>query len=89
MFLFLKVEPMQSSNIFLSSFLYLSIISPHLLISLLVDRLSEEELKFVFMHELAHIKRKDLLVNVVCMLIQAVYWFNPMIWYSIYKMKQH
>jgi bla regulator protein BlaR1 len=65
------------------------IIHPKILISSeIVDRLSEEELKFVFMHELAHIKRMDLLVNVVCMLIQAVYWFNPMIWYSIYKMKQ-
>ena len=65
------------------------IIYPKILISSeIVNRLSEEELKFVFMHELAHIKRRDLLVNVVCMLIQAVYWFNPIIWYSIYKMKQ-
>lgn len=65
------------------------IIHPKILISSeLVDRLSEEELKFVFMHELAHIKRRDFLINVVCILIQAIYWFNPIIWYSIYKMKQ-
>ncbi|WP_347472876.1 M56 family metallopeptidase [Clostridium sp. BL-8] len=65
------------------------IIHPKILISSeLVDRLSEEELKFVFMHELSHIKRRDLLVNVVCIMIQAIYWFNPIIWCSIYKMKQ-
>ncbi|WP_035301927.1 M56 family metallopeptidase [Clostridium sp. DL-VIII] len=65
------------------------IIHPKILISSeLVDRLSEEELKFVFMHELVHIERSDLLVNFVYILIQAIYWFNPIIWYSIYKMKQ-
>lgn len=65
------------------------IIHPKILISSeIVSSLSEEELKFVFMHELAHIKRMDLLVNAVSMLIQAIYWFNPIIWYSIHKMKQ-
>jgi len=65
------------------------VIQPKILISPeIINSLSEEEIKYVFMHELAHIKRRDLIVNVVGMLIQAVYWFNPIIWYSIYKMKQ-
>ena len=62
---------------------------PKILISQeIIDRLSPEELKYVFLHELSHLKRKDLLVNIVGMVIQAVYWFNPLIWFSIYKMKQ-
>ncbi len=59
------------------------IISPEI-----INRLSQEELKYVFLHELSHIKRRDLIINVIGMLIQTVYWFNPIIWYSIYKMKQ-
>ena len=65
------------------------IIHPKILISPeLINSLSEEELKYVFMHGLAHIKRMDLIINTICILIQSVYWFNPIIWYSIYKMKQ-
>lgn len=65
------------------------IIRPKILISeRMLDRLSIQELKFVFLHELTHIKRKDLTINVVIMLLQAVYWFNPLILYALYQFKQ-
>lgn len=53
-----------------------------------VSKLSAEELKYIFMHELSHIRRKDLIINVVMAAIQAFHWFNPVIWYSFHKMKQ-
>lgn len=59
------------------------IISPEVL-----DRLSQKELEYVFLHELSHLKRKDLIINILGMMLQAVYWFNPLIWYAIYRMKQ-
>lgn len=62
---------------------------PKILISSeIINKLSNEELKYIFLHELSHHKRKDLLVNIVCMLIQTVYWFNPVILYSVSQMKK-
>lgn len=45
-------------------------------------KLSEEEIKYIFLHELSHLKRKDLLINYMLIVLQAIHWFNPIIWYS-------
>jgi beta-lactamase regulating signal transducer with metallopeptidase domain len=71
-----------------SPFAY-GIIRPKILISEhIVDKLTPQELKFVFLHELTHIKRKDSIVNVIIILLQVIYWFNPIIVYSLYQFKQ-
>ncbi|RRD95479.1 hypothetical protein EII17_03125 [Clostridiales bacterium COT073_COT-073] len=44
------------------------------------ENLSPDSLAYVLLHELAHYKRKDMLVNYLLLLLQAVYWFNPLIW---------
>lgn len=73
----------------LKSPMLFGVIHPKIIISQeIINRLSQEELKNIFLHELSHIKRRDLNVNIIGVLIQAVYWFNPIIWYSINKMKQ-
>jgi beta-lactamase regulating signal transducer with metallopeptidase domain len=43
-------------------------------------KLSRKELEYVLLHELAHIKRGDLKVHGFYMLLQIVYWFNPLLW---------
>jgi bla regulator protein BlaR1 len=43
-------------------------------------KFSAEELRFVFLHELAHLKRRDLWMNWIMALLQAVHWFNPLVW---------
>lgn len=64
-------------------------VKPKLLISSdILNDLSEEEKRYIFLHELSHYKRKDILVNWVMVLIQALHWFNPIIWYSFYKMRE-
>ena len=54
----------------------------------LIDKLTPEEFRFVFSHELNHIKNKDLVVNNLLMIVKAIYWFNPLIWYSLNQVKQ-
>jgi len=39
-----------------------------------------QELRFVFLHELAHLKRRDLPLNWLVTLLQIGHWFNPLIW---------
>lgn len=38
------------------------------------------ETEHILLHELAHIKRGDLLVHGLYMTLQIVYWFNPLLW---------
>jgi len=45
-----------------------------------IYRLSQKRMEHILLHELAHIKRGDLLVNAFYMLLQIVYWFNPLLW---------
>ena len=40
----------------------------------------EKNTEHVLLHELAHIKRGDLWVHAVYMVLQIVHWFNPLLW---------
>lgn len=53
-----------------------------------IDKFSLEEVRYIFLHELSHFKRKDILVNWIIILVQAMHWFNPIVWYAFHKMRQ-
>ena len=59
------------------------IISPEI-----IKKLPPDELRCIFLHELSHLKRRDLLISGIVLAIQVVYWFNPIIWYALNKFKQ-
>lgn len=44
------------------------------------SRLQEDEQKFILLHELVHVQRYDLYTNWWALLMQSVYWFNPLVW---------
>ena len=44
-----------------------------------VDEFDAESIGPVLLHELAHLKRGDMWVNWVQMLLQTVYWYNPFV----------
>jgi len=46
-----------------------------------------EELRHVFLHELAHVRRGDLWLNWLLALLQAVHWFNPLLWYGMRRLR--
>jgi len=46
----------------------------------LPDGLSRHKLQTVLIHELAHIKRGDLWVNLVQTVLQIIYFYNPLVW---------
>ncbi len=43
------------------------------------DSLSQAEARHVLLHELAHLKRGDLVVHAALLVLQIVYWFNPFV----------
>lgn len=52
-----------------------------------LDELNEDEAEHVLLHELAHIKRGDLIVHGICLILQIFYWFNPFLIWSRKQMK--
>jgi beta-lactamase regulating signal transducer with metallopeptidase domain len=53
----------------------------------LVSRFTREELHHVFLHELAHIKRFDILIGWVALALQVVHWFNPLVWLAFHRLR--
>jgi beta-lactamase regulating signal transducer with metallopeptidase domain len=46
----------------------------------LTESLSEQQLRWVIRHELAHIRRHDIPVVIVASIATAFHWFNPIVW---------
>ncbi|GIN84419.1 BlaR1 family beta-lactam sensor/signal transducer [Heyndrickxia sporothermodurans] len=51
------------------------------------EEFSLNQLKYVFLHELSHQKRKDVFVNYVMWLLQVIYWFNPLVWFALKRIR--
>ena len=47
----------------------------------IAERLSAAQLDAVVAHELAHWRRRDNLTAAVHMLVEAVFWFHPLVWW--------
>lgn len=54
----------------------------------LLGTLEERQLRHVLLHELAHIKRRDIAVNLLCFLLTAAHWFNPLLALAFRKLRE-
>src|SRR5690606_35862137 len=52
-----------------------------------LERLDETELRLVLLHELAHLRRRDLWIHWLLVLLQAVHWFNPAVWWAFHRLR--
>jgi len=53
----------------------------------MIETLSREELRYVFLHELGHLRRRDIYVGWLMSLLQVLHWFNPLVWLAFYRMQ--
>jgi bla regulator protein BlaR1 len=58
-----------------------------LLPTLVLRQLDHQELRMVFLHELAHVRRGDVLLNWVLMLVQFLHWFNPLVLLALHRLR--
>lgn len=50
-------------------------------------RLKAAALRSVFLHELAHVKRQDISLNWLMIVVRAVHWFNPVAWILLRRLR--
>ncbi len=53
----------------------------------LTETLSEQELRWVIRHELAHIRRRDIPVVIIASIAAAFHWFNPVVWLVVSRLR--
>lgn len=46
-------------------------------------RFDERSLKHVVLHELLHVRQRDLIWNWAATAVQALHWFNPLVWFVV------
>jgi bla regulator protein BlaR1 len=54
----------------------------------LVQTLGYENLRCILLHELAHLKRHDILLGWLMNILQVLHWFNPIIWLGFWYMRR-
>jgi uncharacterized protein (TIGR03435 family) len=47
----------------------------------IADRLTSEQLQAILAHELCHVRRRDNLAAWVHMVVEALFWFHPLVWW--------
>lgn len=56
---------------------------PTILLPLEAEEWEINRLQQVILHELVHIQRRDYLFHGLSVLVQSIYWFNPLVWKAI------
>lgn len=64
------------------------IYKPKLLISPAILNLGKENISYIILHELAHLKRRDIMANYLLLFLQMMHWFNPLIWWFFKIIRQ-
>ena len=51
------------------------------------EKFDARELRLIFLHELAHLKRGDVFVQALIAALQILHWFNPVLWLAFRRMR--
>jgi beta-lactamase regulating signal transducer with metallopeptidase domain len=49
-------------------------------------RWSDDRINAVLLHEMAHVKRRDVLFGTLAHVVSVVYWFNPLVWMALRRL---
>ena len=52
------------------------------------DEWSTDRRRIVLLHELIHVKRRDLLTQTFAQIVGALYWFNPLVWFALRQLRK-
>jgi beta-lactamase regulating signal transducer with metallopeptidase domain len=63
------------------------IVYPAVLLPQDADNWTEEQRRFVLVHEMAHVKRFDALTQLLAQFAVALFWFDPLVWVAARQMR--
>lgn len=73
----------------LAGFLHPRIYLPiHLISNFNAGTISSTDIRYMLLHELQHYKHKDILIGYLINTVNVFYWFNPLIWYFLKRIRQ-
>ena len=73
----------------LAGFLHPRIYLPiHLISDFNAGTISATDIRYMLLHELQHYKHKDILIGYLINTVHVFYWFNPLIWYFLKRIRQ-
>lgn len=49
--------------------------------------MDERQIRFAYRHELMHLRRGDHVMGIILSVLQAVYWFNPVVWIAFRQIR--
>ena len=47
----------------------------------LISGVTPQQLELIVTHELCHVRRRDNLTSAIHMLVEAIFWFDPIVWF--------
>lgn len=53
-----------------------------------LSAMDDEQIRNCLRHEFTHYKRGDQFVNLLLLILNAVYWFNPLVWLSFFQIRK-
>lgn len=52
----------------------------------MIANFDRSELRYVFLHELAHVERRDMALHWLATALKVLHWFNPVLWFAFRRM---
>jgi bla regulator protein BlaR1 len=67
----------------------LGLFKPIILVPIgMIDGMSKQDKRYVFIHELVHYKRKDIFINWLMTILNVIHWFNPILYFCFKNVKE-
>jgi bla regulator protein blaR1 len=64
-------------------------VRPRLLLPLeMLATIEPSKLRYVFLHEISHLKRNDIAMGWLMSALQVLHWFNPLMWLAFWRMRE-
>jgi beta-lactamase regulating signal transducer with metallopeptidase domain len=64
------------------------LITPKILLPAIAATWTEERIRAVLSHELAHVARSDWASQMLGELLRSIYWFNPIVWFACRQLRR-
>jgi beta-lactamase regulating signal transducer with metallopeptidase domain len=62
-------------------------LQPKVLLPPAARQWSDERIRVVLRHEIAHVRRRDWLVQTTAAVVRSVYWFHPLVWIACSRLR--